>query len=273
MRNDALDRTRLERAQASVTLLNGALQLVTLRAEEESLRHDKISATIRARSGSTELLARVAQLERELEQKNRIIAELERTRDIDALTGTMNRNGFDRHYPQEWNRCSNGQQEIALIFIDLDRFKTINDTYDHSIGDAALTAAGTQIIRSMRRAGEIAARFGGDEFVVVLPNGTISDAAILSERIRIGIASLDLPFGEKHISFTASVGFASAFPHLGGGPQSLVQVADAAVKLAKEQGGNASVTIEQSTGEPLVVETTSLQAGASRRATHGARGR
>ncbi|MBD1915184.1 MULTISPECIES: EAL domain-containing protein [Cyanophyceae] len=154
----------------------------------------------------------------------------------DALTGLPNRAFFDQHLPQAIARTSQNEQMLAVIFLDLDHFKTINDTLSHAVGDLLLQQV-TQRISVALRAEDIVARWGGDEFTLILPNlTTASDAAKVAQRIADQLTS---PFllqnHELHV--TASLGIA-LFPQDGQDMTTLLQNADAAMYRAKQQGRN-----------------------------------
>ncbi|MGG6242180.1 EAL domain-containing protein [Nodosilinea sp. AN01ver1] len=154
----------------------------------------------------------------------------------DALTGLPNRAFFDQHLPQAIARTSQSEQMLAVIFLDLDHFKTINDTLSHAVGDLLLQQV-TQRVSAALRAEDIVARWGGDEFTLILPNlASSNDAAKVARRIA---DQLTPPFllqnHELHV--TASLGIA-LFPQDGQDMTTLLQNADAAMYRAKQQGRN-----------------------------------
>ena len=102
---------------------------------------------------------------------------------IDGLTGLYNRSYFDQRWHEEHQRASRSGQPLSLALIDLDKFKAINDTFGHSAGDEVLIGIASMIQRTLR-AGDIPCRFGGEEFVVILPETTPKHAALFCERIR-----------------------------------------------------------------------------------------
>ncbi|MGF1518260.1 MAG: EAL domain-containing protein [Nodosilinea sp.] len=154
----------------------------------------------------------------------------------DTLTGLPNRAFFDQHLPQAIARTRQSDQQLAVIFLDLDNFKTINDTLSHAVGDLLLQQV-TQRISAALRAEDIVARWGGDEFTLILPNlADPSDAAKIARRIA---DQLTPPFllqnHELHV--TASLGIA-LFPEDGQDMTTLLQNADVAMYRAKQQGRN-----------------------------------
>jgi diguanylate cyclase (GGDEF)-like protein len=165
----------------------------------------------------------------------------------DALTQIANRREFDRRLDIEWGRARRDGTPLSLIMVDVDCFKNYNDHYGHQAGDACLQ----QIARSLRgipqRPADLVARFGGEEFVVLLPSTAQEDAAGLAERMRSAIADLQIPHATSRVGpgVTASFGVAAMHP-LGNQPASdLVAAADAALYEAKENGRNRVVLHEQ----------------------------
>jgi diguanylate cyclase (GGDEF)-like protein len=238
------DVSRIERAKATFALVDNAMTMQDQRRGRFTITNALLESRIRSRNNASDdaLHERIAELEAQLAEKEAIIQRLVRDTDTDALTGVLNRGGFDRHLQSEWNRASNANQQLAVIFVDLDNFKQINDTYDHSVGDLALTAVGTQLIRCLRRSGELVGRYGGDEFVAIVPNATLQDAAMLAERMRASIEAMDVRAGQRLVKITTSIGVATlgtTVPQAT--PQLLVQKADLAAKAAKENGRNQTV--------------------------------
>ncbi|WP_228040841.1 EAL domain-containing protein [Nodosilinea sp. LEGE 07088] len=165
----------------------------------------------------------------------------------DTLTGLPNRAFFDQHLPQAIARTSNTDQILAVIFLDLDNFKTINDTLSHTVGDLLLQQV-TQRLSAALRAEDMLARWGGDEFTLILPTLTSpSDAAKVARQIAKQLAQpLFLHNHELHI--TASVGIA-LFPEDGQDAMTLLQNADVAMYRAKQQGRNNYQFYTQSLSE------------------------
>ena len=164
---------------------------------------------------------------------------------LDDLTGLLNRRGLEWHLRRELRRASRKQQPLSLLMIDIDHFKAYNDNCGHLEGDACLRQVSAVLQRSLRRSGDIAGRFGGEEFVILLPDAGESGAILVAERLRAGVESLWLqhpaiPAG--HV--TISVGVASlrveqnSSPADYGRAAALMQAADAALYEAKVAGRN-----------------------------------
>jgi diguanylate cyclase (GGDEF)-like protein/putative nucleotidyltransferase with HDIG domain len=157
----------------------------------------------------------------------------------DGLTGVKTHRFFMEALSSEWKRSSRAGRSFALVLMDLDRFKFVNDFYGHLEGDLVLQRVG-QILETNCRRSDVVARYGGDEFVILMPETTMEQARQLSMKLRGWIAS-DPLLREKNIS--ASFGIAS-YPLHGSAPQELIQVADASMYLSKHQGGNTVSTAE-----------------------------
>jgi diguanylate cyclase (GGDEF)-like protein/putative nucleotidyltransferase with HDIG domain len=158
----------------------------------------------------------------------------------DGLTGVKTHRFLMEALSAEWKRSTRAGRPFALVLMDLDHFKFVNDFYGHLEGDVVLQRFG-QILEEHCRRSDVVARYGGDEFVVLMPETTVEQAHQLTHKLRTWVAS-DPALREKNI--TASFGIA-AFPIHGSTPQELIQLADAAMYLSKHQGGNAVSSAEQ----------------------------
>ena len=156
---------------------------------------------------------------------------------FDALTGVHNRGWMDRSFPRVMLRCAERSQSFSILMIDIDNFKKLNDTWRHVCGDQALVAVAASLLNNLRPE-DMLARFGGEEFIVGLPNTGLDDAFIVAERLRRGIEFLALPFrrGEPLPHLTISIGIARMMP--GQTVTSLIAAADEALYRAKEGGRN-----------------------------------
>ncbi len=174
--------------------------------------------------------------EQQLEAANARLTELSAT---DGLTGIANRRAFDAALKTEWSRAAREGADLGLLVIDVDFFKPFNDNYGHPAGDDCLRLIADTTARCLRRPPDLAARFGGEEFVALLPGTSITRAAEVAERVRTAILDADLahaasPFGRV----TVSIGAASLAPHPGDDAQALIDMADRALYDAKESGRN-----------------------------------
>jgi diguanylate cyclase (GGDEF)-like protein/PAS domain S-box-containing protein len=158
----------------------------------------------------------------------------------DSLTGLANRRHFDVFLETEIRLARNAGTMIALIMIDADKFKPFNDMYGHPAGDAFLRVLATAITGQLQGNGDLAARFGGDEFAVVLPGASEAGATLIAERIVQAIRNIAIlhPGNESGV-VTASAGVAAAMPcETTSGSHQLLFQADAALYKAKARGGN-----------------------------------
>src|SRR5437773_457407 len=157
----------------------------------------------------------------------------------DGLTGVKTHRFFMEALSAEWKRSTRAGRAFALVLMDLDRFKFVNDFYGHLEGDLVLQRVG-QILETNCRRSDVVARYGGDEFVILMPETSMEQARQLASKLR-GWVSADPLLREKNIS--ASFGIA-CYPLHGSSPQDLIQVADASMYLSKHQGGNAVSTAD-----------------------------
>ena len=157
----------------------------------------------------------------------------------DGLTGVKTHRFLMEALSAEWKRATRASRHFSLVLIDLDRFKFVNDFYGHLEGDLVLHRVG-QILEQNCRSSDVVARYGGDEFVILMPEANASQAVQIAEKLRPAIGE-DPLLREKTI--TASFGIAS-FPLHGSTPQELIQVADASMYISKHEGGNTVSTAD-----------------------------
>jgi len=162
----------------------------------------------------------------------------------DDLTGLYNSRYIVQTLHQEVQRCLRYEQVFSLLFIDLDGFKAVNDTHGHLVGSRTLTAVG-KIIRASVREVDSPARYGGDEFCVILPNTEPEDAVVVAHRIRDAVRTHDWRNEIGHaISISASVGVAGC-PRHGRSAKEILAKADTAMYKVKEAGKNGVVMAEE----------------------------
>ena len=153
----------------------------------------------------------------------------------DPLTGVNNRAALDKILDREVELARRHGSPLSIILIDVDRFKAINDSYGHVVGDYALKSLSDAMVTCARDS-DIVFRYGGEEFAVVLSNTDLSGASFLAERIRESIASMSVEFDEQQLSITVSIGVA-AFND-GDNRVKLIERADRALYDSKERGRN-----------------------------------
>jgi diguanylate cyclase (GGDEF)-like protein/PAS domain S-box-containing protein len=179
--------------------------------------------------------------------------QLEAMAMIDSLTGLPNRRAFNDKLAQAVAGAKRHDREFALLFIDLDHFKPVNDQFGHETGDQLLTKVAS-MLRAIIRGTDTAFRIGGDEFTVIFEMGTgAATAQLVSERIIVALRSLVIVNGHAVVT-GASVGIA-IYPAHGNTPDELVQHADTAMYAAKSSGRNELALCGRQPGTPLTAET------------------
>ncbi|WP_085025139.1 PleD family two-component system response regulator [Ensifer aridi] len=191
-----------------------------------------------------ELVARsLTQIRRKL-CNDRLRASVQQTIELaitDDLTGLHNRRYLDGHLKLLMDRAGARGRPLSICITDIDRFKRVNDTYGHDAGDEVLREFANRV-RATVRGADLACRFGGEEFVIVMPDTTPEMAAIVAERLRLMVESrgFDIPRADTVLSVTASLGIASLRPE-GDTAEALLKRADMALYQAKNGGRNRVV--------------------------------
>jgi diguanylate cyclase (GGDEF)-like protein len=169
--------------------------------------------------------------------------ELATQASVDPVTGLPNRRALDDRLAEEVERALRYKQPLSLCFIDLDHFKSVNDGHGHAAGDAALAQVGS-ILRRTARGIDFVGRFGGEEFVVLVPGTWSEDAATLGERLRRAVAESTFNLeGNQPVRLTISIGIAG-LPEHALDAQTLNEHADKALYVAKRSGRNQVVLFE-----------------------------
>jgi two-component system, cell cycle response regulator len=176
--------------------------------------------------------ALIARVRSQLRRKRHYESILEQSL-IDQLTGAFNRRYFDAHAPRLTARCRAACRPIAVLMVDIDHFKQINDTYHHASGDLVLKEVVHRLMSTLRPF-DLVARIGGDEFAIVLPETNLDTAKQIAERLRRRIA--DFPI--EGIAVTVSIGVAASSPDGEEELDATLQRADAGLYQAKRAGGN-----------------------------------
>jgi two-component system cell cycle response regulator len=187
-----------------------------------------------------ELGARLASGCRVLQLEEQLVTardELHRLAMYDSLTGLLNRRAIIDFLQREMARASRQQMTAGVMILDLDHFKGINDTFGHLAGDQVLKRVG-KLFQSSFRSYDVAGRFGGEEFLVVLPNCGYVELKQRAEMVRLSMAGLRLEFDGIPCSLTVSIGVTTFDPNLGDSLESLLQRADSALYEAKRYGRN-----------------------------------
>lgn len=186
---------------------------------------------------------------RALQAANKQLAHLSQT---DGLTQISNRRFFDESFIQEWKRTKREQQPISLVLFDLDFFKQYNDQYGHLQGDECLRNIAELVSSVINRPGDLFARFGGEEFILLLPNTPESGALTIANQCRELVESLAIPHHKSSVSevVTISVGVCSLVPEAHITENDMLDLTDQALYCAKDRGRNQVVSANQENFTP-----------------------
>ena len=218
--------------------VHGVLNIESTRAD---LFDDGVRAMFDAIADQVAGAIHLARLAAELEEANRKLETLSMS---DGLTGIGNRRLFDQQLGIEWKRMARERKPLALLLVDADHFKLLNDARGHLHGDECLRELARLCTRIAD--GELVARFGGEEIVVILPGRDLAQARALAERIRLRIsdASIVHPASPVAGHLTVSIGVAALQPEPDTDPARLVAAADRALYAAKAGGRNRVAVVE-----------------------------
>ena len=166
---------------------------------------------------------------------------------VDPLTGAFNRRYFDAHVPRLLSRINIAQKSLSVLMIDIDHFKTVNDTYGHAVGDIVLRDVVRRLTLAVRPT-DLLVRMGGEEFAVIMPETDLSAALVIAERLRERIATSPIAIKDKKnqtLTVTVSIGCACRAPTSDDSVDTLVLRADTALLQAKKEGRNRVINGEQ----------------------------
>jgi diguanylate cyclase (GGDEF)-like protein len=226
----------VSRRHARITADAGGHLLVDLDStngtfvNERAIRVHRLGAGDRVRLGGF-----VARYVAAGDPEGRQLADLAEASRRDALTGLPNRRAFDEDLAREAARAERTGAAVAVVVLDVDRFKAVNDAHGHAAGDAVLRAVAARAAAAIR-GGDLLARVGGEEFGILLPGADLARAADAAERIRAALAAAPVEAAGRALAVTASFGCAALAP--GEPPEALVARADARLYEAKRDGRN-----------------------------------
>jgi len=219
----------------------------SLRESIRSLRARNAAVSEEVAQRTRELQEANQRLEKEIDLRRRAEeylrqsnAELQVLAHTDRLTGVANRNQLDQQLAMEWQRHRREQKPIALLMIDADHFKAYNDCFGHLAGDRCLIRIAEVVQRTCNRPGDLLARFGGEEFVLLLPDTDCQGAVTVAERVQEALEHQAIPHPKAVVAgrVSVSIGIACQVPDAHNTPQELLASADAALYRAKAGGRN-----------------------------------
>lgn len=242
---ELIKRVRSRKMDIPIIILTGnseitiALKSIKSGANDYILKdeniHDTIFISIKRVIEKYRLKQQNIKLLADLENKNR---ELERLAFMDGLTGIPNRRYFDNKLPQEWGYAIRSQKPVSVIMIDIDCFKLFNDTYGHQKGDDCLIRVAKTLYGTLKRSPDFVSRYGGEEFVAILPDSTMDFAMGTARLMKKNVEALAIPHETSTASgiVSLSIGVASTVPERDSDPLDLVTKADQALFNAKQEG-------------------------------------
>jgi diguanylate cyclase (GGDEF)-like protein len=232
---------------ASLWLLRIGLfnPLRNLLAGIEAYSQGQLDTTIKP-SGLAEIHTLGSTFNEMLQRIRDDMRELERFSTIDELTGIPNRRYFDKCLEHEMRHARRLSRPLTLLYIDIDYFKRYNDHYGHLGGDEALQKVAQAVAGMARRDTDVAARLGGEEFAILLPDTAVENARLLAEALLLAVADLDIAHKKSKIAdhLTLSIGLASMVPAIDSAANELIEMSDKALYRAKAEGRNRVVTAE-----------------------------
>ena len=166
--------------------------------------------------------------------------DLQRVSALDPLTGVYNRRFGLQRLTEEFGRSTRSDDPMGVLMLDLDHFKAVNDTYGHLVGDRVLQSV-VRAIRRVLREGDVLLRYGGEEFLIVLPGAGHEDAVQLAERVRRAVAETEIIEADQRIPVTVSIGGSGLPDRNAAKPEDLILIADAAMYTSKKSGRDRCV--------------------------------
>lgn len=214
------------------------LHLKTFSSEEDEDRYKKLLKAYKRLLKQMQTMVKMSDI---MQSKlNSMSSELEKLSQIDGLTGLYNRRFFNEIYLREWKKSVAAGTTLGAMMIDIDYFKVYNDTYGHLAGDECLRKIAGSIGQTVEDLDVHVGRFGGEEFILLLPGADVGKCSEIAQKIMDDIAELSIPSAVKTIGgyVTVSVGIGLITPLEDTKPESLINVADQALYRAKKDGRN-----------------------------------
>jgi diguanylate cyclase (GGDEF)-like protein len=185
-----------------------------------------------------QVMSRTQEFEGALAGLSKVHDELQGMSETDTLTGLTNRRFFEKHIVAEAARSRREKQPLAVALLDIDNFKNVNDSYGHQCGDDCLIAFANALKKIIKRPGDSLSRYGGEEFVILLPDTTIDGANKVLEKFRLAVHSLVVETQGQRIKFTVSAGVTSSVIVADNEWDKMLAFADKLLYQAKEAGRN-----------------------------------
>ena len=239
---DRINRERVAREEAQVVALDLS-QKVSKAREEKLMVQEQILEVQRRANEELELrvLERTRELERAMNNLEMANKELSRLSFTDPLTKLYNRRYFEEILFTEIRRAARIQQPLSVAIVDIDHFKLINDAHGHLIGDECLRLVAKTMSQHMGRSGDLIARFGGEEFGLILPATSETNAMVVADRVRAAVEGIHFIHRGQRILLRVSIGVAGCIPGRDQNPEALLSAADKALYQAKRAGRNRAV--------------------------------
>ena len=218
------------------TLMSGiSNELGTIKVDSPEANATVVGAVSKILSANEKLQSRLVDAEQKIQSQAEEIKAQQSEARTDSLTKLANRRAFDDALEQNLALCRRDRRSFSLLMLDVDHFKKFNDTHGHPAGDEVLRSVG-KTLQQVVKISDIACRYGGEEFALVMPSTPIAEARVAAERVRKAIESMVVNFEGKTLSVTVSVGLAEAFK--GEDSVRLIRRSDDAVYFSKEAGRN-----------------------------------
>jgi len=254
-----ISRQRNERQQVQEQTLNFAMKVaeereLKLNAKNEALELERIARAAQEQalhahkeanySLEKQVQERTSQLESAMNELQEAHAKLKHVSNQDELTELFNRRYFNKKFQAEYKRARRLSSPLAVIIADLDKFKAMSDEYGHLVGDECLKAVAEVLKTTVTRPMDTVARFGGEEFIVLLPDTPMEGAVFVAEKLRAALEEVDVHYEDLHLRLTMSLGVVSHTPNGQENHQDIIARADEALYQAKEDGRNCVRSLE-----------------------------
>lgn len=216
----------------------GYIQTKEFASSEDEVRYEKLLHEYKRLLRQMRTMVRMSDI---MQSKlNTMSGELEMLSQIDGLTGLYNRRFFNELYQKEWRKAITEGTELGTLMIDIDYFKVYNDTFGHLAGDVCLQKIAKSIEETIKDSNAFVARFGGEEFILLLPDTNLEQCSGLAQKIMDQLALLNIPGAIKTTDgkVTVSIGIGLMKPTEEAKLETLINVADQALYRAKKEGRN-----------------------------------